>query len=121
MCARQDDPTQYDHNPMTVSVDAEELPPEYAHADCDHPRMCQQTGRPLPGFGPDGPFVDVSRSRSYRRDVLTALETAQRFLVWTLEGASTLVEHDDYRQLGLQLALVTGEARRLARVHGRLS
>jgi hypothetical protein len=36
------------------------LPAEVAHLDCTHPYYCAETGTALPGWGPDGAFVDVS-------------------------------------------------------------
>lgn len=68
MCAREDDPTTHDRRyidmvdpaPTLPTTDAEAPPPEIEHAECDHPRWCAATGRPLPGHGPDGAFPDVT-------------------------------------------------------------
>jgi len=44
-------------------MEEQPLPQDLAHTDCNHPFMCMETGRSLPGFGPDGAFVDVSGDR----------------------------------------------------------
>ena len=115
--------TPPDGNTTYPARDAEAPHPLIEHAECDHPRWCAVTGRPVPGFGPDGPLVDVSGDRTLGETLLVDAEyvaVVRRSLQLHLSLPDlTRVQRDDLYHCVGQLEHAYADLVRLGHVYGR--